>query len=167
MDRAILFLLEREIFFAFYSIRKLIEAKKLSDYLVKVKIMLQSFKTMALPVTRFNRERVDELYDFQNPSSESIDLKNLCNQFIHSYIFVPCFESFNKLDGIMFCSDHTRRHKVFRLEIADLIETLKIVGSDYPSSGHYSFDEKLGDYHVVNLSKNDPNFDAKVRIEAD
>jgi hypothetical protein len=156
------FLLERDIFFAFYSIRKLIEAKKLSDYVVETKISLQAFKSMRIPVTRFNRDRIDELYDLQNPSSESIKLKDICNQFIHSYIFVPCFGELNELDGIIFCSDHTRKHRVFKLAIADLIDALKMVGSDYPFSGLYVFDEKLGDYHVVNLSTDDPDFNAKV-----
>jgi hypothetical protein len=151
------FLFEREMFFAFYSIRKLIEAKKLSDYVVEAKISLQAFKSMGLPVTRFNRDRINELYDLQNPSNKSIKLKDICNQFIHSYIFVPCFGEFNELDGIIFCSDHTRKHRVFKLAIADLIEALKMVGSDYPSSGHYVLDEKLGDYHVVNLSRDDPD----------
>jgi hypothetical protein len=157
------FLFEREIFFAFYSVRKLIEAKKLSDYVVEAKISLQAFKSMGLPVTRFNRDGINELYDLQNPSSESIKLKDICNQFIHSYIFVPCFGESNELDGIIFCSDHTRKHRVFKLAIADLIEALKMVDSDYPSSGHYVFDEKLGDYQVVNLSRDDPDFDTKVR----
>lgn len=156
------FLFEREIFFAFYSIRKLIEAKKLSDC-VEAKISLQAFKSMGLPVTRFNRDRINELYDFQNPSIESIKLKDICNQFIHSYIFVPCFGESNELDGIIFCSDHTRKKRVFKLAIADLIEALKMVASDYPSLGYHEFDEGLGDYRSVNLSRDDPDFDAKFR----
>ncbi|MEG3955168.1 hypothetical protein [Microcoleus sp. herbarium2] len=76
---------------------------------------------------------------------------------------MPSFGELNELDSIFFCSDHTRKQKVFKLAIVDLIEALKIVGSDYPSSASYDFDEKLGDYKVVNLSKNDPDFEAKVR----
>ncbi len=92
------FLFEKEIFFAFYSIRKLIEAQKLSDYVVEAKIPLQSFKTRGLPVTRLNRDRLDEFYNLQDTSSESIKLKDICNQFIHSYIFVPSFGELNELD---------------------------------------------------------------------
>lgn len=157
------FMFEKEIFFAFYSIRKLIEAKKLSDYVVEAKIPLQSFKTRGLPVTRFNRDRLDELYNLQDRLSESIKLKDICNQFIHSYIFVPSFGELNELDSIFFCSDNTRKHKVFKLAIVDLIAALKMVGSDYPSARYDEFDEKLGDYKVVNLSKDDPDFEAKVR----
>jgi hypothetical protein len=157
------FQLEKEIFFAFYSIRKLIEAKKLSDHVVEARITLQSFKTTGLPVTLFNRDRIDELYNLQDPSSESIKLKDICNQFIHSYIFVPCFGESNELDSIFFCSDHTRKHKVFKLAIVDLIAALKIVGSDYPSSAIYVFKEKSGDYDVINSSRDDPDFEAKVR----
>ena len=157
------FLFEKEIFFAFYSIRKLIEAKKLSDYVVEAKIPLQSFKTKGLPVTRFNLDRLDELYNLQDRLSESIKLKDICNQFIHSYIFVPSFGELNELESIFFCSDNTRTHKVFKLAIVDLIAALKMVGSDYPSARYAKFDEKLGDYKVVNLSKDDPDFEAKVR----
>jgi hypothetical protein len=155
------FLFEKEIFFAFYSIRKLIEAKKLSDHVVEAKILIQSFKSTGLTVTRLNRDRVDELYDLQNSSSESIKLQTVCNQFIHSYIFVPCFGEFNELDGIIFCSDHTRKNKVYKLAITDLIEIFKMVGSDYPTSTQFVFDEKFGDYHVVNLSGDIPEFDTK------
>lgn len=157
------FLFEKEIFFAFYSIRKLIEAKKLSDYVVEAKIPLQSFKTRGLPVTRFNLDRLDELYNLQDTLSEPIKLKDICNQFIHSYIFVPSFGELNELDSIFFCSDRTRKDKVFKLAIVDLIAALKMVGSDYPSARYSEFDEKLGDYKVVNLSKDDPDFEAKVR----
>ncbi len=156
------FVFEREIFFAFYSVRKLIEAKKLSDYVVEAKISLQSFKSMGINVTRLNKDKIEELYDLQNPLSESIKLKDLCNQFIHSYIFIPCFGEFDELSGIIFCSDHTRKQKVFELVVVDLVEALRLVGSDYPSSSHYVFDEKLGDYQVVNLSTDDPDFDTKV-----
>jgi hypothetical protein len=144
------FLFEKEIFFAFYSIRKLMEAKKLSNCVVEAEIQLQAFKSMGLPVTRLNQHKIDQLYDLENPSSESIKLKDVCNQFIHSYIFVPCFGEFDELNGIIFCSDYSRKHKVFKIAIADLIEVLKMVGSDYPSSAHYIFNEKLGDYHVDN-----------------
>ena len=157
------FLFEKEIFFAFYSIRKLIEAKKLSDYVVEAKIPLQSFKTRGLAVTRYNRDRLDELYNIQDTLSESIKLKDICNQFIHSYIFVPSFGELNELESIFFCSDYTRKDKIFKLAIVDLIAALKIVGSDYPSSARYDFDKKLGDYKVVNLSRDDPDFEAKVR----
>ena len=160
------FLFEKDIFFAFYSIRKLIECQKLSDYIVEKKIPLECFKNTELPVTLStiisSRFDIDEHYDLQNPSSELINIKKLCDQFIHSYIFIPCFGDFGKLDGIIFCSDYTRKNKVYKLAIDDLIEILSIVGSDNISSRLMSWDEK-GNCSFVNISKDDPNLNARLR----
>ncbi|MBA3922711.1 MAG: hypothetical protein H0X31_13855 [Nostocaceae cyanobacterium] len=90
-----------------------------------------------------------------------MEFKDICNQFIHSYIFLPSFGEFNQLDGIIFCSDHTRKKKVFKLAITDLIEALKIVGSDYPSSGYHIFNKKSGDYNVINSSSDDSGIEPR------
>lgn len=148
-----LFLLEREVFFAFYAIRKLIEAQKLSRNVIDSQVHLQAFDSKGIPVIRFNRDRLFELYDFENPSDYVLSLKGVCNQIIHSYIFFPCFfdeKNKNSLTGIVFCSDRTRKHKVFVISITEMIQTLEIIGSDYPYSTGFVFDERFGDYRRLN-----------------
>jgi hypothetical protein len=44
-----------------------------------------------------------------------------------------------------------------------IIDFFEQVGNDYPSSGSFIFDEKLGDYRVLNLSRDDPDFIAKIQ----
>lgn len=157
------FLLEKEIFFAFYSIRKLIECNKLSDYLVEEKkVLLQFFKHKRLPMRvsmLYPEVAIDEIYDFQNPSTELVNLKDLSNQFIHSYIFMPCFGDSGELDGIIFSSDYKRKHLIYKLLINDLVKLLNIIGTDCICSKLMFFNES-GDRDFVNVSKG--NLDASL-----
>ncbi|MBN2380733.1 hypothetical protein JXM67_13120 [candidate division WOR-3 bacterium] len=128
---------EREVFISFYTVRKLIEAKKLSGRIAELKINANSYPVKGKDVTLLNWHRVDELYNFESAIQVELDVKFVCNQIIHSYVFVSVFDEQGRLAAILFSSDRKRNFCIYKIELPRIIEFLIAVGSDYPSSSNF------------------------------
>ncbi|MEG4172079.1 MULTISPECIES: hypothetical protein [unclassified Microcoleus] len=155
--------LEQTIMLGVYSIRKLIEAKKLSDSVVNKCITVKFHEWKGNPVTKMNWGDIDKLYDLDSGQPVTKGLIFFCHQFVHSYILVTSFDEKNFLDGIFISSDRERHKALYFIEMHQIIDFFEQVGNDYPSSGTFKFDEELGDYRVLNLSRDDPDFIAKIQ----
>ena len=146
---------EKEIMFGFYIIRKLIESKKLSNSLVSTKLVGRKFISNGKNVTILNNHRIDELYKLTDGKKEKFDLIFLCNQIVHSYIFLPVFEDGIKpnnsiLSGIWFCSNEKRNETLYELNIESIIILFQKISNDYPSRSSFHFDLVKRDYKVFN-----------------
>lgn len=75
-------------------------------------------------------------------------LSFICNQIVHSYVFVVALGATGGLRGLFFSSDFYRQRGVYYMEISDVIKLLLEIGSDYPRSGRSTFDAKTGDWIV-------------------
>lgn len=144
--------LEKEVFIGFYVIRKLLEARKLSDSLSKKRIAVEAFRfTGARQITIYNwNSKFADAYDFENPALVSMRLEFLCNQIVHSYIFKEVFDEDGVLSGIFICSDRERKEKLYYVSLLELIKVFLSVGSDYPTHQRSVFDPKRGDYGINN-----------------
>lgn len=140
---------EKEMFISFYSIRKLIEAHKISTDLIETTITVKSYPSLGKVVTSMNWHRIDELYDLSMINIEELSLKFIFNQLIHSYLFITLFNENNQLTGILFSSDRYRNKKLFSVDINDVIEILEKVGSNYPNRVTSIYDEKKKDYIIT------------------
>jgi len=134
---------------AAYAIRKLMEAKLLStDYRP---IDVRVFPAKGKPVTLMNWHNIDDLYDFGCPHDETIPLRDLCNQLIHSYVFMPLISSkTGPVKSVIFTSDRQRNNSLYEVSLATLSSVLRTMGNDYPSNSEFSFDSRSGDYQVRN-----------------
>jgi len=92
--------LEKEVFLSFYIIRKLREANKLSDEVVKLKLNILSYPAKGKAVTHYNWHRLDELFDLNNNKQESYDVGCICNRVIHSFIFAPILNNQERITAI-------------------------------------------------------------------
>ncbi|MCM2283486.1 MAG: hypothetical protein NDI81_01835 [Desulfobacula sp.] len=124
------FAVEKEIFLGFYSIRKLIESNKVSD----------SVKNKIYQVHEFPNKERNKTSLFANPENEfnfdratkvSLSVINICNQFIHSYHFVP-FIPGGTLIGFFICSDYKKKTGIYLITTFDIVEIYKLVGKNYP-----------------------------------
>ncbi|MBA3987207.1 MAG: hypothetical protein H0X63_11695 [Flavobacteriales bacterium] len=149
---------EKEVMIGFYIIRKLIEAKtKLTNALVATKFKGIKYPNNGKKVTWRNNHRFHECYDFEKPLTSKYDIIFLCNQFVHSYIFSPCFSSEDEsenspmtLSSIHFSSDDKRNDWLFEISIESVIKIFKDIGNDYPSSSHQHYDPRKGDWKIIN-----------------
>ncbi|MCW5797325.1 MAG: hypothetical protein KIT40_02405 [Nitrospira sp.] len=144
--------LEKEIFIGFYSIRKLLEAKKLSEDIVNGLIPADSFKwSGGRKITHLtSSSALLEAFDFNALQKVKLSLRFVCNQVIHSYIYKETFDENGRLCGILISSDCQRNKTVFFITLKNIIKAFSEIGKDYPSNAEFRFDSKSGDYIVKN-----------------
>jgi hypothetical protein len=144
--------LEKEIFVVFYAIRKLVEARKLSERIVKQHVPLEAFKysgKQRITLLNWNR-KFGDAYEFSKPKRIKVPLTLLCNQIIHSYVFKEMFDEHGMLSGVFISSDRERSRRLLFIEIGEVSKLYARVGKDYPSHAEYHFDTVSGDYLVRN-----------------
>lgn len=137
--------LEKAVFFAAYAIRKLVEARKLSDAVVSHEIDLEFFPAKR-QVTMLNWDHFDRNYDFESPGAEVRGLVYVCNQLIHSFAFAPEVAEDGRLTAVLVASDKQKSTKLYRIARSQLLDLLRRVGRDDPVEMHYSIDN--GKEHI-------------------
>jgi hypothetical protein len=142
--------IEKDVFVALYSIRKLMDAKKLSNATEVMSVSVSIYPSEGKDVTIYNWERIDHLYNLEVENLSQRDLRFVCNQIIHSYVFIPDIDEHGIFQAIMFCSDRERNINLFGIGVDDLIDTLRVVGKDYPAESVSIFNPKKRDYDVKN-----------------
>jgi hypothetical protein len=141
---------EQTVMVGFYSIRKLIEATKLTDVLTKTPVPLVRYPSKGRPVTRINRHEVGELYDFNSSEKLNLSLVELCHQFIHSYVFVPVLREEGGLSAFWLASDRQRSRAILEIGARRVISIFEKVGKDETRSTRMEFDDSIRDYRVHN-----------------
>ena len=142
--------LEKEIFFAFYATRKLLEAKKLTEKVVHLNVPMASYQSKGKGVTILNfRFDIDKHFDFERKTNGTLSLGFLCNQIIHSYIYFNQFYG-GRLTRILISSDRMRNRKLYSIKISALERILRKVASDTIRKRTAIYDEKTADYVVKN-----------------
>jgi hypothetical protein len=139
--------LERELLVGFYSIRKLLEAQKCSTQVRDAKLKLQWHPINdGMVPDHINRDRVPNLYDLNATESETRDLKFICDQWIHSYVLVPVFDTDGKLMGTYLASDITSRNKVYFITRATIVNVFRSVANDDQREAHFVRDPNTRRY---------------------
>jgi hypothetical protein len=133
---------EKCLLIGFYSIRRLLESKKLSDRIRDLTFKVESFHSRGRPVHFMNRHKVDELYDLGKSATVSIGLRELCNSFVHSYVLTPIHDERNGLKGILVSSDFRRGSQVLLIRAPTIAQLFEKVGQNYPTESHGVFDGK-------------------------
>jgi hypothetical protein len=134
----------------FYAVRKLIESQKLSQSLMSKHFTVTEFPPSGKAANLLNWHHIDRLLRLDEPNKTSVDLLSLCNQFVHSYVFVRSLSDQNKLTGIFVASDWKRRSCLYHIEIKQAVELFEEVGRDHPTEAHFVWDKKKQDYRVTN-----------------
>jgi hypothetical protein len=123
--------IERELMIGFYSVRKLVEAKKLSDSVAEEKLNCKSFLNIK-NVNLKNWHHINKLYDLKTELKEKLDINFVFNQFIHSYVFIIAESDSSSLEGVYFCSDRYRNKKLFHIASSEIRRIFALVGNNYP-----------------------------------
>lgn len=147
-EERVLVRVERELFIGFYSIRKLLETFKLSPSTKSLVFHLQWSPCMKM-VDYFNAHRIEELFDLDAIHLEDRDLAFLCNQFIHSYVFVPVHHEAGALAGVYVSSDRSRHEKLYFVELSQVVHAFRTVGRDYPREQHLRRNAKTDQWEEV------------------
>jgi hypothetical protein len=152
------FLLEKDVLSAFFGVRKLIEAKtKLPDAVAESRVGVLRFPSLEKNTTLRNRHRVNELFNFDRGTEESMALEKLCNQFIHSYVLEFSFDEDKNFEGILACSDRKRNRELYLLHVEELIRILEDVGTSDVTFQASCFDPETRDYYVRSFDNSGKN----------
>jgi hypothetical protein len=138
--------LEKDLIIGFFSIRKLVEPHKVSDELRDRSLHLQGYPSTGSPVNFMNWDRIDQNYDLNRPVALRKTVIWIANQVIHSFAFMPGFDSDDKLDYIFFNSDRTRRQHHFVMRVDKIIDLFEGIGANDPASMQCKLNETMGDY---------------------
>jgi hypothetical protein len=122
--------LEQGVMLGFYSVRKLIEAKKLTEAVVTTSIQVSAYPPKGKPVTLLNWHKIDRLYKLDKGRKGTIGLRALCNSFIHSYVFLPVFSETGLMSGIFVASEWEREQKLLEVSLEELVWLFELVGND-------------------------------------
>ena len=140
--------IERELMMGFYSVRKLVEAKKLSDSVAKEKLNCKSFPNIK-NVNLKNWHHINKLYDLKAGSDEKLDINFVFNQFIHSYVFIISENDSSSFEGVYFCSDRCRNKKLFYITSSEIKRIFTLVGKNYPWDSISRYSPKTKDYDIT------------------
>lgn len=116
----------------FYSIRKLLDTFKVSDSTKSMQFNLACHPNRR-PVDYINWHDIDQNYDLTVQKLEKRDLRYLCNQFVHSYVFLPS-KDHNRLGGFFVVSERERNTKCYFIELWQVLKVFRTVGKDYPTN---------------------------------
>lgn len=150
---------ERSIFLAGFTIRKLLEARKLTDRLAvaDVKCLRYPLIDHANIPDRMNKDKFHEFYDLSGAKSGTAKLEFLANQLIHSFIFAAIVTDGGSApaEGIFVNSDYDRSRFLYRYELAELIRIMQQVGNDEVVLSKSTLNEN-GEWVTRNYGANDP-----------
>lgn len=125
------FLVERDIMMGAYSVRRLIDSGKTSAQLPKMRRSVRRYaRTGRVPMV-LDRFSPELFYDITSPTSDELTLAQLCNQFIHSFIFqLYEEESAGTSTALVFVSDRDRRKHLYGISLASLADTFDYVARE-------------------------------------
>ena len=135
---------------ACYCVRKLIEARKLTDGVANRQMRLIQFRALGRPVHSKNWHRLETLYDLEQGRGVTKPLLFVCNQLIHSFVFVNGFKDGGGLEYVLFCSDQERNANLFQLSIDELAEALREVANDDVVECRATWNPAKKEYDVTN-----------------
>ena len=90
----------------------------------------------------------DRLYALDKPTRQNVTLQYLCNQVIHSYIFLLLFDEDGKLAGVFVVSDFHRFKKLFQISLQTIVDIFNRIGNDDIARMRLVFDPLKGDYRT-------------------
>ncbi len=138
---------EREIFVGFYAIRKLRETFKLTNTTKLLTYNLIFFNAVNnANHDYFNRHDFEKHYDLNTEKSQPCDIGFICNQVIHSFIFVFSLNHDGNIDGIYLSSDRMKRSKIYFVPLTIVIHIFRKIGHDYPSGLHLERNRETGQW---------------------
>ena len=123
-------LLERELMIAFFCIRKLIEAKKLTDVCERRKVVARRFRNRGGRSDLMSLIEFEKVYDLSSGNKKELTIGFVANQLIHSYFIFPAFSRRNCLNGIWVTSDFERYKALYHIPISSLVSAIRHVGRD-------------------------------------
>ena len=131
-------LIEKELFFGFFIIRKLCETVKISDSL-KAKDFPVSVLSInsSIDINFTTDHKALKYVNWDDPQPDKMKVTHICNQFIHSFLMTLILNEDDGLGGILISSDRYKSKKCFMIELDTIIQIFIEFGNNYPCTSHF------------------------------
>ena len=140
---------EQSVMLSCYIVRKLAESRKIPDGTFHIPLELRVFLATGENVDILNRHRVNDLYDIENGYDIIKPLSYVVNQLIHSFVFIPIFESRSKLYGFAFNSDKSKSKELYMVKLESLVQVFSCcAGATVRKSSYFRLEN--GELRIVN-----------------
>ncbi|GAA2027688.1 hypothetical protein GCM10009740_16690 [Terrabacter terrae] len=138
------YLVERDVMVGAFSARKLLDSYKVSQTTEVESVPVRAARLTGEPSDAWTRSQFFEHYDVANPKPESLSLRDLTNQLIHSTVFSlsatdtepPLF------DGVIVASDLKVESRVYFVPVASVVRAFRSIGEDEPLAWQMERDAK-------------------------
>lgn len=141
-------LFERELMIAFFCIRKLIEARKLTDACESHKIRALQFQNRGGRTDLLSLTEFYNVYDMPGGHQKDISIGFVSNQFIHSYFIFPAFSRRRRLAGVWVTSDFERYKALYRIPITPLVNAIRRVANDQITELRWKHGARDGEWDI-------------------
>lgn len=128
------FIIERKVFLAAYSVRKLFQARKLSSAFTGKTIKCKTFPAFDKhAVTAWNAYKIEKLYDLSRPENQEIKARELLDIIIHSLVFTEMLGRNHTVAGFLVTSDR-RKSVLWQINTRQFVALMRSVARDNPAS---------------------------------
>lgn len=117
--------IERDVFIGFYSIRKLMDTFKICDKIKQWKLSLGCHPNKG-EVCIMHSHNLEEIYDLERKIQMTENLRFICNQIVHSFVFAICQSEHGGFEGILFSSDREKNSRLFNVTTGCLIDIFEV-----------------------------------------
>jgi hypothetical protein len=142
------FIFEQKIFLSAYAIRKLFDARKVSDGLLKYTLACKRFQRTKKEISPLNAHRIDEHYVLDKPQGFKALGRRLLDQVIHSHVFILSSNKGGVVDGFFITSDRDKETHLLLVPLAAFCTYMREIGNDFPSRGSWERDSKTGKWKI-------------------
>jgi hypothetical protein len=139
---------EKDIMISAFMIRRLYESNKIDKEMFNKTIKICQYKSNGKKINLLKRLSPDNYFDMNKPIFSNLTIKDICNNIIHSYIFILIFND-KGFNSFWVASDYNKFKFMLEIEMKIYLPILMKVGNFYPKSEIYEYDEKLEDYKIV------------------
>lgn len=132
------FLMERKLFLAAYSLRKLSDDHKLSTATLNAgaPVMIASARK---PGFSNLRHLPDRYFDMANLVAREMTWRRVLSLMIHSTVFLELQGDDGRYEGFMVTSDQQQRRGLVQVDLAGFVGLIRQAAEDYPSALRHSW----------------------------
>lgn len=138
-------LIERTVFFAAYTMRRLDDANKLSSSWRGTAVKCSQYPALGERPNQINWHHLEKFYNISKPITSTIGARHFCDLVIHSYIFVECVQEDRKIEGFFITSDKKVTHALWLFSVNAIAELMERTAGDDPSTVIMDRNDRTGD----------------------
>ena len=144
-----LYMFEKKIFLAAYSIRKLNEAGKLKTSFRTKSMRCTTFERQQTRMTPWNWDDLGRHYQLKQPTVKRFRTPFVMNQIIHSHVFMIAGTYQNLANGFYVSSDYEKERQLLKVSLSVFCKIMRSVGRDHPTASASSrYDAKTNKWIV-------------------